>query len=241
MKINVLGCGDASASGGRLQTAFYVEADNVKFMIDCGATALVGIKKMNIDHRELDAIFLTHLHGDHFGGIPYLLIDLNITKRTKPLHIFGPKESDRKIKELAEVLYKGHGVDKNKFQVLINDYVSGETFSFKSIKVTTYKVKHTDSVYPHALRFELEGKVICFSGDTQWVNELIPAAKDSDLFISECSFYDTKFEGHMSYTDLEQHLPEINSKKVLLSHMSLEVLSKELPVTKAEDGMIIEI
>jgi ribonuclease BN (tRNA processing enzyme) len=241
MKVNILGCGDASASGGRMQTAFYVELPELNFMIDCGATALTGIKKLKIDHTKLDVVFISHLHGDHFGGIPYLLIDLNITERKDPLYIYGPKDTADKIKEVAELLYKGHGIDKNKFKVIIREYDTGDTIKFKGMKITSYSVKHSDAVHPHALRFEVNNKIICFSGDTQWVYELIPASDNSDLFICECSFYDTEFEGHMNYREIEKHLHEIKSKKIVLTHMSPEMLSIDVKLIKAEDLMVIEI
>jgi hypothetical protein len=75
ISVQFIGSGDAFASGGRLQTSILVNGPDVRFAIDFGTTSLVGLRQQDIDPNTIDAIFLTHLHGDHCGGVPFLLLD----------------------------------------------------------------------------------------------------------------------------------------------------------------------
>jgi ribonuclease BN (tRNA processing enzyme) len=75
MRLHVLGCGDAFGSGGRHQSAYLFEASDRLFLLDCGPTALLAMKRAGFAPRDLDAIILSHLHGDHFGGLPFFMIE----------------------------------------------------------------------------------------------------------------------------------------------------------------------
>jgi len=71
MEIRFLGSGDAFGSGGRFHTCFHVGAGTGAFLIDCGATSLIALKKFAIDRNAIRAILISHLHGDHFWGLPF--------------------------------------------------------------------------------------------------------------------------------------------------------------------------
>ena len=95
MKLHILGCGDAFGSGGRNQSAYLVEASDRLFLLDCGPTALLAMKRAGFDPRRLDAIILSHLHGDHFGGLPFFFIEYLYQKpRGYPLIIAGPEGTE---------------------------------------------------------------------------------------------------------------------------------------------------
>ena len=90
MNITFLGTGDAFGSGGRLQTCIALHA-SIGILIDCGATALIGMKRYGIDPQSIDVVVLSHLHGDHFAGLAYLIRETQIAAaRTRPLTIVGP-------------------------------------------------------------------------------------------------------------------------------------------------------
>ena len=88
---------------------------------------------------------------------------------------------------------------------------------------------------------EAEGRVISYSADTEWTDALIPAARDADLFIAEAYTYDRMVKNHLSLKTLEAHLPAINARRVVLTHMSDDMLGRvgDLPYTVASDGMVV--
>src|SRR3546814_14825341 len=96
MRIRFLGSGDAFGSGGRLNTCFHVGSGagdgSGAFLIDCGATALPAMKAAGIDRNGIDTILITHFPGDHFGGVPFFILDAQFfATRTAPLTIAGPQ------------------------------------------------------------------------------------------------------------------------------------------------------
>jgi ribonuclease BN (tRNA processing enzyme) len=75
MRLTIIGSGDAFGSGGRFNTCFFLETAKGKLLVDCGASSLVALKAQGLDPNEVDGIVLSHLHGDHFGALPFLLMD----------------------------------------------------------------------------------------------------------------------------------------------------------------------
>ena len=76
MRLQFLGSGDAFGSGGRFNTCFHLErANRGNVLIDCGASSMVAIRKWGVDPNAISTVLVTHLHGDHFGGLPFFLLD----------------------------------------------------------------------------------------------------------------------------------------------------------------------
>jgi len=83
MQVRFVGCGDALGSGGRFNTCFHITGARINFLIDCGASTLPSLKRLGIARDGIDLILITHFHGDHFGGLPFLLLDAQFTRRTR--------------------------------------------------------------------------------------------------------------------------------------------------------------
>lgn len=239
IKLKVVGSGDAFSSGGKLQTCFFFEVDGFKFLIDCGATSLAGLKKNNIDVSELDLILITHLHGDHFGGLPFILLDTIQNLRNKELQIIGPKSIEEKSWDLFDMLYPSSAKSIQKDKIIFSSYHSEEEFSSGFIKILAYPVIHTKETYPHGLRIMVKDKVISYSGDTEWCNNLISIAKDSNLFICECTYFDKQVKGHLNYQTIFNNLQLLGCKNILLTHLDDEMLNNKdnISLQIAEDGM----
>ena len=244
MQLRFVGCGDALGSGGRFNTCFHVTGNSVNFLIDCGASSLPALKRLGIVREAIDLILITHFHGDHFGGLPFLLLDAQFTRRSRPLVIAGPHGIEAKLANLMEALFEHSSKTKQRFDLSVAALEPEQSRTFGEVKVTPYPVVHGESGGPFlAYRIEAEGRVIVYSADTEWTDTLIPAARGADLFIAEAYYYDKIVKNHLSLKTLEAHLPEINAKKLVLTHMSDDMLGRlgELPYTAAHDGMIVEL
>ena len=244
MQVQFIGCGDALGSGGRYNTCFHVTGDRVNFLIDCGASSLPALKGQGIAREEIDLILITHFHGDHFGGLPFLLLDGQFTRRSRPLVIAGPQGIEIKLKLLMEALFENSSKTEQKFELSVIALKPEETRSFGSVKVTPYPVVHGESGGPFlAYRIEAEGRIITYSADTEWTETLIPAARDADLFIAEAYTWDRNVKNHLSLATLEAHLPELRPKRLVLTHMSDDMLGRldAIEHMTASDGMILEL
>jgi ribonuclease BN (tRNA processing enzyme) len=244
MQLRFVGCGDALGSGGRFNTCFHVTGYSVNFLIDCGASSLPALKRLGIAREAIDLILITHFHGDHFGGLPFLLLDAQFTRRSRPLVIAGPVGIETRLANLMEALFEHSSKTKQRFDLSVVALEPEQSRTFGEVKVTPYPVVHGESGGPFlAYRIEAEGRVIAYSADTEWTDMLIPAARGADLFIAEAYYYDKIVKNHLSLKTLEAHLPEINAKRLVLTHMSEDMLARlsELPYTTAQDGMAVEL
>jgi ribonuclease BN (tRNA processing enzyme) len=244
MQLQFVGCGDALGSGGRCNTCFHVTGNSANFLIDCGASSLPALKRLGIAREAIDLVLITHFHGDHFGGVPFLLLDAQFTRRSRPLVIAGPRGIETKLANLMEAMFEHSSKTKQRFDLSVVALEPEQSRMFGEVKVTPYPVVHGESGGPFlAYRIEAEGRVITYSADTEWTDTLIPAARGADLFIAEAYYYDKIVKNHLSLKTLEAHLPEINAKRLVLTHMSEDMLARlgELPYLAAEDGMAVEL
>lgn len=239
VRVRFLGSGDAFGSGGRLQTCIMVESGAGSCLLDCGASSLVALKRAGIAPGGLDTILVTHLHGDHFGGLPFFILDGQFSGRTDPLRIAGPPGLRTRVTEAMEVLFPGSSSTRRKFEVQFQEYTEGVRFSVGHARVTPFEVVHACGAPPYALRVEMDGRIVTYSGDTEWTNNLIAAASGADLFICESYFYEKRVPFHLDYSTLAQHHFELGCKRIVLTHMSCDMLSRlpGLQIEAAHDGL----
>lgn len=247
MKLTIIGCGDAFGSGGRLQTSFLLETGGDQVLIDCGATTLIGMQKLGLDPNRISTILISHLHGDHFGGLVWWLVHArHVARRSKPLTIAGPVGLEARFRTAAEALFPGATEPPPAFPLIFMEYAHGAAMDVGPLVVTPFEVTHPSGATPFALRMETSGKVVSFSGDTEWVENLIPAASGADLFITECYGFETEVRYHMTWRTIEKNLDRLAAKSYLLTHMGLEMLARQSEVRHpkvrlASDGLTLEL
>ena len=247
MKLTVVGCGDAFGSGGRLQTCYHVEAGPTRFIIDCGATTLIGFNKLGINPNTVETIFLSHLHGDHFAGLVWWLVHAqHVAKRTTPLTVVGPVGVQARFETAAEALFPGSSGIQRRYDLRFLELAREKPLDVGAVRVTPFEVKHPSGAPPYALRFELEGKVLSFTGDTEWVDALVPAGRNADLYIMECYQFEGEPRYHMSWKRIAAELDRIGPKRVMLTHMADAMLARRAEVRDsrvvlAEDGLVLQV
>lgn len=242
--VTFLGSGDAFASGGRFHTCFLVEAPGTRLLIDCGASAPVAMKRIGVDSAEIDAVIVSHLHGDHFGGIPFLLLDaILLSGRTRPLSIAGPAGMAERVAAATEALYPGLLDGELDFDIEYVELQPGEPKAVAGTTVTPEAAIHGGGAPALSLRVECAGKTIAYSGDTGWTDGLLRVAAGADLFICEASFYNGESEGHLTYELLLQRRADFDCRRLILTHMGDDVLARlsTLDIEAASDGLQVTL
>jgi ribonuclease BN (tRNA processing enzyme) len=247
MRLTVVGSGDAFGSGGRFNTCFFLETAKGVLLVDCGASALVALKAHKLDPNLIDGIVLSHLHGDHFGGLPFLFLDAQfLAGRDRPLLIAGPPGTRARIDQLLEVFFPRSTANKWRFIWKVMEIDVGRPTDVLGHAVTTTEVVHFSGAPSTAIRLSDGKKLFAYSGDTEWVEALVSVADGADLFMIECYGYSGRLNGHVTWEILKPRLPDLRARQVMLTHMNPSMLERQdearaSGVLVAEDGMVVEL
>jgi ribonuclease BN (tRNA processing enzyme) len=247
LRVTVVGCGDAFGAGGRLQTCFHVQVASGPFLLDCGASTLIGLHRLRLDPNEVRAILISHLHGDHYAGLVWWLMHAHyVSGRTAPLVIAGPAGLRERLHQASEVLFPGSSAIEPRYELTYLEYQPRETITVADALVTPFEVNHPSGAMAFALRVESAGRCLSFSGDTEWVDGLVACADAADLFIVDCFGYDQDIGFHMSWKTIASHLPDLRARRLLLTHMGSDMLSRlheiqDPRILVARDGLVLEV
>jgi len=246
MHLTIIGSGDAFGSGGRYNTCFMLKTAKATLLVDCGASVLPALNAQNVDRNSIDAIVLSHLHGDHFGGLPFFLLDAQfLARREKPLLIAGPPGTRARLEVAMEVFFPKSAGSKWKFPWLVKEIEVGVADDVLGHTIVTAEVIHQSGAPSTALRLSDGGKTFAYSGDTEWTDALIPIARGADLFICECYGFEGKLSGHLSWEVLKPRLGDLGAKQTMVTHMNPTMLARLDEVRAggvliAEDGLKME-
>jgi ribonuclease BN (tRNA processing enzyme) len=243
IELAFLGSGDAFGSGARLQACLQLRGGPAEMLLDCGATSLVALKRAGIDPGGVGHVVVSHLHGDHFGGIPFLILDGQFSRRELPLVIAGPPDIEGRVHEAMEVLFPGSANTHRRFTVEFIELVERSPTSVGPAVVTAYPVVHACGAPPYALVVDYAGKRIAYSGDTEWTQALVEAGRDADVLVCEAYFFEKKIKYHLDYATLRAHRDQLGAGRLVLTHMSRDMLDRrdEVDVLCADDGLVLTI
>jgi ribonuclease BN (tRNA processing enzyme) len=249
LRLTVVGSGDAFNSAGRGNACYLVDDGTGLFCVDFGPTALMGLKRLKVEPNEVDAVLLTHLHGDHFGGLHLLIVDAQYRgRRGKPLVIAGPAGTERRVRDWCQLAYAGL-LEKLRFPLEFREWAPGATHQVGSWTVHTFPARHmAPPEAPLHLRVEADGGTVAFSGDTAWSDALVRAADGADVMVCECTEWTTESDQHVSWDVLRDRLHELRARQVVLSHLG-EVVRRRAPratrgmrkVCFADDGKVFTV
>ena len=242
--MTVLGSGDAYGSGGRLHSAYLVEADGVTFLLDCGPTILQAMKRTGRDPGTIDFVVLSHLHGDHFGGLPFLFMEYHWERpRTRPFAIYGPADTERRVHAAYVALYEKSAGEPFRYPMRYEELRADCPQAIGAVRVVPFAVPHVSELVSLGYRIEVGGRTILYSGDSAWTDEFVARAQGVDLFLCECSTYETRLDIHVSYPEIAARAASLGCRRLLLSHLGSEPLRHlgELNLECARDGMTLDL
>jgi len=240
--VTFAGSGDAFGNGGRYQACIHLRPAGTKpVLLDCGATSLAALKTLGLNPGEISAVFVSHLHGDHFGGLPFLILDGQFSSRIAPLTVAGPPGTARRLAETMECLFPGSSQVRRRFAITVTELAPGTTGTVCGVGIRAWEASHPSGAPALLLRLELAGQVITYTGDTAWTGAIADAAADADLLIAEAYYRDKNIPHHLRLADLDTHRDQITARRVILTHMSADMLGgqRETVYEYARDGLTV--
>ena len=243
--VTLLGTGDAFASFGRSQSGYLIDAPGGRILMEAGPGLLPALKSNGIAPDSFDLLLISHLHGDHFGGLPFLILDyMWETPRKKMLTIAGPPKLEERTWLLMRTMFPHFELDKIKRKLKFVVLEPGSSTRLGKFKVRAIRSPHTKPDISLSLRIDGGGKSIVFSGDSGWNDGLVELSAGADLFLCECTYYEsTQLNFHLNYPLLAANRDKFKVRRMVLTHLGREVLNRadEIAIEMGYDGMKIEI
>ena len=243
--VTFAGSGDAFGSGGRYQACIHLRVPGGPgpVLLDCGATSLSALKRLGLDPGEITAVFVSHLHGDHFGGLPFLVLDGQFSRRTTPLTVIGPPGIARRLADAMECLFPGSSTTPRRFRIDTVELAPGSAATVRGVTVSAWRGDHPSGAPALLVRLGLAGKTIAYTGDTAWTPAIADAAAGADLLIAEAYYWDKAVPHHLRHADLIAHRDELTARRTVLTHMSADMLGhrEQACHQPAHDGLVLEL
>jgi ribonuclease BN (tRNA processing enzyme) len=158
----------------------------------------------------------------------------------------GPPGIEARFTAACEALFPGSARVQRRFELTFTELLAGQPLQAGAVRATAFEVRHPSGAPSYALRFEAEGKVLSFTGDTEWVESLVPAGHGADLYIMECYWFEGAPSYHMSWQRIATNLDRIGARRVMLTHMAERMLARRSEVADprvvlAEDGLVLDL
>jgi ribonuclease BN (tRNA processing enzyme) len=244
VSVTFLGTGSAFSDGGRHHSAYLIQSPKGSLLLDCGPTALASLKRLHLPTSQIDQILLSHFHGDHFAGLPFFFLEyVYVQPRSRPLVIAGPPGVEEIVNRLFETMYSDSASEPLPYSIEYIEALPDQKFLLGDIEINPFRVPHQNQ--PISLGFELlvEGRKIVYTGDSGWTEDFVSRTQGADLFLCECTFFETRLNTHIDYPRIIENLARLQAKRTILTHLGDEVQKRcrEIDMELACDGLSIQL
>ncbi len=239
-----VGTSDAFGAGGRRQSAYLVRAPAGTVLLDCGTTTNTGLAALGVPRDEIDAIVVSHFHGDHFGGIPLLLLGaLYEDRRRRPLVVAGPPDVEARVRAAAAAL--GHALESQDFcfPIVFQELRADGFAEVGPFEMRAFATRHSPESHPHGVDVRSSGARVVYSGDTGWFDELPREVNGAELFLCECTLVHKGFTYHLSLEELTAQRGELDCGRIVLTHLGAEMRERRdyEGFEVADDGLAVKL
>jgi ribonuclease BN (tRNA processing enzyme) len=254
MRLTVLGSGTGTLHPKRGSAGYWLEADGGLLLLDCSASAIWRMPEYRLDWPNLDAIWISHFHLDHVGGLAPFLAGTRhaeaMKERAKPLYIFGPKGLSDLLGSFNSAYdYK---LFKQPFPIEVVEVNESKEFEIlPGLHAVTQKTPHT----PESLAIHLreDQKTLVYTADTGFTETLGAFAKDVDLLLMECSYLrDKPVQKHLELAEAIHIIRLAQPKRTALTHFypfwdevdfeaEVKAIDASAEILMAFDGMQLDV
>jgi ribonuclease BN (tRNA processing enzyme) len=244
VRVTFLGTGDAFNARARCHAGYLVQAPSATVLLDCGPTALMAMKRDGLSPEALDAIVLSHLHGDHFAGLPFFFLTYIFdAPRRRPLVVVGPPGTQARVCDLYRTMYRDLSTRPLPFELRYIEVNGGLHTAVGAADLLPFAVPHQQTELSLGFRLTVDGRSILYSGDSGWTEALVTHSRATDLFICECCYFETRTDFHLDYPRIAEQRSRFGCRRLVLTHIGREVLahSDEIDAQLAHDGLVIEV
>ena len=227
-----------------MHSCYLLEHDAGAILLECGPSVLASMKRAGIATDLPDALLISHLHGDHFGGIPFLFLEYAyMNERSRPLVIAGPPTTAKRVEVLTAALYADvPGCRQLHFPLEYVEVHPGQRFELAGAQVEAFQVPHSAEPFCLGYRIVGGGGAVLFSGDSAWTDAFLRHSRDTDLFLCECCSIEPVSHLHTCYRDIVAHRDALGCERLVLTHLGADVRSCDHVDTElAVDGMVLEV
>ena len=244
LRVTFLGAGDAFSAGGRCMAAYLLEAAGSTLLLDCGPTTLLALKRLGRNADPIDAVVLSHLHGDHFAGLPFLFLEYIYNRqRDRPLTIAGPPGTRERVRDVFRAMYKELATRALPFEIHYLEMTPEEPVNLAGCRVLPFCVPHQEREISFGVRVDAGGRSVLYSGDSGWTETFVERSRGVHLFICECCFFETRVDFHLDYPCIAANRERLGCHRLILTHIGEEVLARMAEVKEqvAEDGLVVDV
>lgn len=244
VRVTFLGSGDAFNARARCHAGYLVATRSNTLLLDCGPTILLSLKRDGLTPDGLDAVALSHLHGDHFAGLPFLFLHYIFdTPRRRPLTVIGPPGTEARVRDLYRAMYRELSARPLPFDVRYVEVTDRQRSAVGEIDLLPVTVPHQENELSLGYRLSADGQTILYSGDSGWTEDLVAHSRGTDLFICECCYYETRTNFHLDYPRIAENRARFGCQRLVLTHVGREVHAhaSEIPEEIAHDGLVVDL
>jgi len=239
MKLTILGSGTYQPELERHSATYLVQTNGQNLCFDFGRGAVDQLLKIGVHVNQIDAVFISHWHGDHINDL-IALLQVTISPpadhglwpvRQKPLKIFGPASTSENIKKIVDII----GENPELKNLEIKELSASERIEIDKTKVSSFLAKHNLDIKAFCYRLESENKIFAYSGDSVESEGLAKAIANADLAIVEAAWPDeVNPQTHFTGTRAGKFAAENGVKKLVITHIAPVYLQKYNPKADAK-------
>jgi ribonuclease BN (tRNA processing enzyme) len=234
LELTFLGTGNAFAPD-RYWSSFVL---NRRILFDAPPTLLAHLKRLGIDPREIDTVFVSHFHGDHYFGLPFLLLEYaELARRGRDLTIVGPPGIARRVEALTDLAFSSVFRKDRGYELHFIEASDGQSAEAPGCSYTAHRMQHAPSLSAFGYRVTVDGRAVAYTGDTTMCDALLPLATGADVLVTECSCWSGDCGGvHMTARDILALRERVDARTaIVLTHLE----SGSPPRALIDAGIII--